>query len=301
MKCLVTGGAGFIGSNLVDSLLDLGHDVIVVDNCSSGSDKFYWNHNAKNYKLDITNYDLIEPLFSEVDYVFHLAAVSRVQQSIEDPLLCVKTNVLGTAAVLEASKKHGVKRVVYSSTSAAYGQNAVPNIETQKNDCLNPYSASKVAGEELCSIYNSLFGLETISLRYFNVYGNRQPLDNKTAQIIGLFEKQKSMNLMLSITGDGKQRRDFVNVLDVVDANIKAAVAILPPHIIGTAFNIGSSINYSINDLALMFDHDVTYIDSKPGEVKENLANIDKAKKYLEWEPTISLKKWIKNNIREVT
>ena len=298
MKFLVTGGAGFIGSNLVDKLIDLGHSVIVIDNKLTESDNpIFWNDSADNYEIDVSDYDLIEPLFDGVDYVFHLASVSRVQQSIDDPLLAIKTNVLGTASVLEACRKHNVKRMVYSSTSSAYGYNAVPNIETQDSDCLNPYSTSKVAGEMICSMYHKLFNVETIILRYFNVYGNRQPLGGKYTPLIGLFQTQKELGVPLSVTGNGEQRRDFINVIDVVDANIKAAMIDIPKDIIGTVFNVGSSQNYSVNEVAKMFNHDVVFIGSKPGEAIENLASIDKAVKYLNWTPSISLEQWIKDNV----
>ena len=160
MKALVTGGAGFIGSNLVDELIELGHDVIVIDNESAVSNEiFYWNPKAKNYKYDICNYELTKELYFGVDYVFHLAAQARIQKTIDEPIETVRINSLGTATVLECSRKANVKRLVYSSTSSAYGKNLIPNIESQTNDCLNPYSVSKVNGEELCKIYTNLYGL----------------------------------------------------------------------------------------------------------------------------------------------
>jgi UDP-glucose 4-epimerase len=172
MKSLVTGGAGFIGSNLVDKLIELGHEVVVIDNESSQSNEmFYWNKKANNYKLDIRDYKNTRPLYDGVDYVFHIAAESRIQPAIENPVEAVSVNSVGTATVLQCAREAGVKRVMYSSTSSAYGKNPIPNFETQPDDCLNPYSVSKVNGEKLCKMYTDLFGLHTIIYRYFNVYG----------------------------------------------------------------------------------------------------------------------------------
>lgn len=296
MKCLVTGGAGFIGSNLVDKLIDLGHSVIVIDNSSNN---VFWNNMADNYQLNVSDYELIEPLFDGVDYVFHLAAASRVQQSIDNPFFSIQNNIVGTASVLEASRKHNVKRVIYSSTSSAYGRNPLPNIETQISDCLNPYSVSKVAGETLCSMYYKLFGLESVILRYFNVYGHRQPESGDYPTLIGIFASQKRNGLPLSIVGTGDQRRDFINVADVIDANIRAAMSDIPDNLIGTVFNIGYSKNYSVNDIANMFNHDKIYVDQKPGEAFETLANIDKANMYLNWYPKIRIDEWISSYLSE--
>ena len=176
-KAIVTGGAGFIGSNLVDRLIKDGFHVIVIDNeYSDAHEQFYWNDEAENYKYDIRNFDAIEPLFKGVDYIFHLAAEARIQPAIEDPTTAVEINVVGTCNILQAARIHKIKRVIYSSTSAAYGlKNPIPLKETMPKDCLNPYSVSKTAGEELCKMYSDIYGLDTVMFRYFNVYGDRQP------------------------------------------------------------------------------------------------------------------------------
>jgi UDP-glucose 4-epimerase len=294
MKALVTGGAGFIGSNLVDNLVRRNFEVLCVDNESSdGHDFFYWNSNAKNYKIDICDFGAIAPLFKDVDYVFHLAAEARIMNCINNPLKAINTNIVGTANVLQASRENGIKRVVYSSTSSAYGNNSVPNNESQKDDCLNPYSVSKVSGEKLCSMYTALFGVQTIILRYFNVYGNRQPVKGQYAPVLGLFLSQKMNHKPLTIVGDGIQRRDFTNIFDVVEANLKAALTDIDNKFFGTVFNVGSGTNHSILEIAKMISSDYVFIEKRPGEMSETLADINKIKSVLGWEPTMLLEDWI--------
>jgi UDP-glucose 4-epimerase len=295
MKSLVTGGAGFIGSNIVDKLLELGHQVIVIDDESSDAhESFYWNPIAKNHKLDICDYQKIRPLFEGVDYVFHLAAEARIQPAILNPLKAVRTNSLGTATVLQCAREAGVKRVMYSSTSSAYGFNAIPNKEDQLDDCLNPYAVSKVSGEKLCSMYTNLFGVETVIFRYFNVYGPREPMRGQYAPVIGIFRKQANAGELLTIVGDGEQRRDFTHVDDVVSANILAATARIENSLLGTVFNIGSGKNYSINEIAKMYNHESINIPPRVGESRETLADNQKAKNILSWNPEKTIDDWIK-------
>lgn len=296
LKILVTGGAGFIGSNLVDSLISMGHSVTVIDNESAEcNERFYWNKEAKNYKYDIADYYKIRPLFENVDCVFHLAAESRMQPSILNPLQCIKTNVFGTGTVLQCAREAGVDRVIYSTTSSYYGKNnPLPNTETQPEDCLNAYSVSKVAGEKLCKMYNDLHGLKTISLRYFNVYGHREPTKGQYAPVIGLFLKQNREGKPMTIVGDGLQKRDFTNIKDVVRANIIAGTKELPNEAFGQAYNIGSGVNYRILDIALMIDRsNITFIPPRIGEAQKTLADIQKAKDILGWEPEVSLPEYL--------
>jgi UDP-glucose 4-epimerase len=295
MKYLVTGGAGFIGSNIVDSLIKLGHEVVVIDNESSEShDHFFWNENAKNYKLDICDYENTRSLYNGVDYVFHVAAEARIQRTIKNPIRSVKTNVVGTITVLQCSKEANVKRVVYSSTSSAYGKNEIPNEETQLDDCLNPYSISKVAGEKLCSMYTNIFGLDTIIFRYFNVYGDRHPTKGIYAPVIGLFDVQKLNGEKLTIVGDGEQRRDFTNVKDVVDINILATTKDIDRKYFGNVFNVGTGTNYSVNQIASFISDNTINIPERLGEARETLANIKKVKEVFNWEPSITLDQWFK-------
>jgi len=291
-KALVTGGAGFIGSNLVDRLINMNFEVLVVDNESSDShESFYWNEKASNYKLDIREYSKIRPLFDGVDFVFHLAAESRIQSAIDNPVDAVSTNVLGTCNILQAAREANVERVIYSSTSSAYGlKNTPPMLEDMPSDCLNPYSVSKVCGEELCKVYTNLFGLKTIIFRYFNVYGERQPTKGKYATVVGLFLKQRRDGQPMTIVGDGLQTRDFTYVGDIVDANIKAICATSG---FGEKYNIGCGSEYSILELAEMIGGDYVFTESRIGETRNTRADITKAEKKLNWKPKTKLKDWI--------
>jgi len=278
MISLVTGGAGFIGSNLVDYLIEQGHEVICVDNESAEcNDKFYWNDKACNIIGDITDYKFIKNLFTEVDYVFHLAAESRLQPAIKNPIEAVYKNCVGTTTILQCAREAKVKRFVYSSTSSGYGFNPSPNVETQPDDCLNPYSASKVAAEKFCKMYSDLYGLETVVLRYFNVFGERSPRRGQYAPVIGIFDRQRLSGEALTIVGDGTQRRDFIYVGDVAKANLIAAEATLDKKYFGQVFNIGSGINYSVQEIADAISDNQTYIPKREGEMETTWSNIEKA------------------------
>jgi UDP-glucose 4-epimerase len=292
MKSLVTGGAGFIGSNLVDRLISLGHEVICIDNESAEChETFYWNDKAQNYKYDICNYEDIKDLFVGVNNVFHVASDARIQPAILNPRKSIESNAVGTANILELSRVNNVKRFIYSSTSSAYGKkSSIPNIETQPSDPLTPYSTAKVFGENLARVYYNLYGLETVSLRYFNVYGNRQPLKGQYAPVIGLFMKQRGEGKPLTVVGDGLQRRDFTHISDVIDANIIASELTSG---FGEVYNIGFGSNYSILDLANSISNDVKFIPPRVGEVQETLASNSKFKDLTGWMPKVSLMEWI--------
>jgi len=296
MKAIVTGGAGFIGSNLVDKLLSLGYEVTVIDNESSDAhDQFYWNEKANNYILDICDYDNIKPLFKGVDLVFHIAAEARIQPTLFNPILAAKTNFLGTCTILQCAKEAGVKRVIYSSTSSAYGlANDTPNVETMQKDCLNPYSVTKVGGEELCKMYTDLFGLETVFFRYFNVYGERQPIKGQYAPVIGIFMRQRDNGEDMTIVGDGEQRRDFTHVSDIVEANVLAG-DLSNKDIVGELFNIGTGENFSILEIKDFVGEKYVHIPPRKGEARITLASNKKAKKLLKWEPKVKLTEWIKD------
>lgn len=298
MRVLVTGGAGFIGSHLVDRLIELGHKVICIDNESADSnEKFYWNDLASNYRFDICNYDQIFDLFHDIDVVFHLASDARIQPAILNPRKSVDTNVIGTFNVLEASRKNNVGRVVLASTSSTYGKkNSVPNIETQKEDCLTPYSVSKLFSENMAKVYSNLYGLETVCLRYFNVYGERQPLKGQYAPVIGLFLKQNENNIPLTVVGNGEQKRDFTNIRDVTTANILAGFKRVDSSALGQTYNVGYGKSYRILDIAHMISDKIEFIDPRPGEAMETLSDSSKFRSAFGWIPTKSLDEWIIEN-----
>ena len=299
MKSLVTGGAGFIGSHIVDLLLSEGHQVIVLDNEYSDNESFNWNKSrkVKNHKVDICDYEATRPLYDGVDYVFHLAAEARIPSSIENPIRAITINDVGTCTVLQCSREAGVKRVMYSSTSAAYGiNNELPNVETQPEDCLNPYSVSKVNGENLCRMYTKLFGLPTVIFRYFNVYGNRQPRSGQYAPVIGIFERLKANGLPLTICGDGKQSRDFVHVSDIVNANIMAAISNPEDGAFGEVYNVGTGVAFTVNEIADMISDFQCNIAPRKGEARESLANVNKIYETFGWKPRVNLKEWMEEN-----
>ena len=301
MKSLVTGGAGFIGSNLVDGLLSLGHEVVVIDNeYSDAHDYFYWNDLTENYKYDIRDYEKTRPLYNGVDYVFHIAAEARIQPAILNPVGAISINSVGTCTVLQCAREAGVKKLMYSSTSAGYGMNPQPNVETQPDDCLNPYSISKVNGEKLCKMYTDLFNLDTVIFRYFNVYGERQPIRGQYAPVIGIFLRQLEVGQSLTIVGDGEQRRDFTYVKDIVNANIMAALSNADKEAYGQVYNVGSGVNYSVNEVAEMISNNIKYIPPRSGEARISLANVDKIYKTFAWKPQQSLEKWIKSAVEQI-
>ena len=298
MRSLVTGGAGFIGSNLVDELVKLGHDVVVIDNeYSDAHDHFYWNHSTRNYKFDIRDYENTRPLYDGVDYVFHIAAEARIQPAILNPVGAISINSVGTCTVLQCAREAGVKKLMYSSTSAGYGMNPQPNVETQPDDCLNPYSVSKVNGEKLCKMYTDLFDLDTVIFRYFNAYGERQPIRGQYAPVIGIFLRQLAAGESLTIVGDGEQRRDFTYVKDIVNANIMAALSNADKEAYGQVYNVGSAVNYSVNEVAAMISDDIKYIPPRLGEARISLANVDKIYNTFAWRPQQNLEEWVKKQI----
>mgnify|MGYP003110342355 FL=1 len=290
-KAVVTGGAGFIGSNLVDKLIDNGIDVIVIDDLSTGNKN---NINPKATFYEMSLLDIDENLFKEknIDVVFHLAALARVQPSIEDPISFNKINIDGTLKLLFACHKANVKRVVYSASSSCYGDATIlPTPETHSTNPLSPYGLQKYVGEQYCKMFSEVYGLDTVSLRYFNVYGERMNLEGAYCLVMGIFAKQMLEGKPLTITNDGEQRRDFTYVQDVVNANILAAT-----HnnlLNGESFNIGNGNNYSVNEVADMLGGEKTY-GEKRLEPFETLADNSKAKTILGWNPKGNLSMWIK-------
>lgn len=284
MKVLCTGGCGFIGSNLVDELIKLGYQVDIVDNLSTGDIKNL-NEEAVFYMDDITKDSFWYKIRSEAyDYVFHTAALARIQPSIEHPVKSHEVNVNGTLKVLEYCRANNSK-LIFSGSSSVFSGEDIPANEDSKRYARNPYSLNKLINEQYIDLYRDLYDLNAVTLRYFSVYGERQLLQGAYRTVIGIFIDQKKIGEPLYITGDGEQRRDFTYVGDVVKANIMAM------DWEGT-YNIGSGKNYSINEIAELFNHPIEYIDKTPGEVRETLA--DNSKAQLEgWHPSMDVKEWL--------
>ncbi|MDA3839730.1 MAG: GDP-mannose 4,6-dehydratase [Patescibacteria group bacterium] len=296
-KCIVTGGAGFIGSNLVDELIKRGDEVVIVDNLSTGK-KENINSKARFHKEDIRNLERLTSIFEGADYVFHLAALARVQPSIEDPLTYHDVNVNGTHNVLEAARQAGAKKVIFSASSSAYGdQKEMPLHENMPVNPMSPYALHKYIGERYLRLYNEVYGLPTVALRYFNIYGNRQPLEGAYCLVMGVFANQRLRGEKMTITGDGENRRDFTSVVDAVRANILAAESDKVGK--GEVINIGRGKNYSVNELAAMIGGPSKNIEARI-EPKETIADNTKAKELLGWEPTVELSEWIKEYKKEL-
>ena len=290
-KVIVTGGAGFIGSNLAKALVKKGLDVHVVDNLSGGK-KQNVPKGATFHLADINNLEALKTIFEGAKYVFHLAALPRVQFSIENPVETALANEVGTVSVLTASVNAGVKRVIYSASSSAYGdQKVMPLREDFIANPKSPYGLQKYVGELYCKIWKQIFGLETVCLRYFNVYGPGQSSEGAYALVIGKFIKQKKMGQELTITGDGKQTRDFTSVHDVVRANILAMESTKVGS--GETINIGCGDNKSIIEVAKLIGGKIVHIPPR-FEPKDTLADNKLAKKLLGWSPKVSLKEGIK-------
>ena len=291
MKHLVTGGAGFIGSHIIDRLLEQGHEVINVDNLSTG--------NNINPKAELVNVDISDRAnrlklcesMEGVDTVFHCAALARVQPSIQNPQKYHKANVDGTLNVLLSARDSAVRRVVYSASSSAYGdQKQMPLNETMPTAPISPYGLQKLIGEQYCFVFSKCYNLETVSLRYFNVYGERQAIDGAYSTVVGTFLKQKIDRAKLTITNDGEQRRDFTYVKDVVEANILASQSEKVGD--GEVINIGKGHNYSVNEVAEFIGGEKEFIGDRI-EPRETLADNTRAKDLLSWNPKTDLKDWL--------
>ena len=294
---IVTGGAGFIGSHIVEKLKRLDHMVVVIDNEYSDNDKFHWRKDTLNVNIDITDYKALKKAFTGADYIFHCAAEARIGPAIKNPLNALNINTMGTCNVLQCAREVGAKKVLYSSTSSGYGLNEAPNVETQPDDCLNPYSVSKIAGEKLCKMYTDLYGLNTIIFRYFNVFGERAPRKGQYAPVTGIFLRQKAAGEPLTIVGDGEQRRDYIYVKDVANANVMAAISNPDDDAYGQVYNVGSGKNYSVNEIASFISDDTINIPPRIGEARNSLANIDKIQKTFAWKPEVDVEQWIKTQL----
>ena len=291
-KIIVTGGAGFIGSHLVDKLIEEDHEVIVIDNLSAGK-KENINSKAVFYKKDICDFEEIKPLFNEVDYVFHLAAIPRIPFSIKNPIKTSKVNILGTINVFKAASENKIKRVVFASSSSVYGnQEKSPFKEDMIPSPISPYSLQKFVGEKFAELFTNLYDLPVICLRYFNVYGPRIDFNSDYALVIGKFLRQKEEKKPLTIYGNGEQTRGFCYVEDVVGANVKAMESNKLKG--GEVINISSGKTQSINYLAKLIGGSVNYLPARKGDVLHTKADISLSCDILNWKPEISFQEGLK-------
>lgn len=289
-KALVTGGAGFVGSHVVDALINDGWEALVIDNLYASTGEFV-HKEATLHTVDICSYEELEPLFKGVDTVFHLAALPRVQYSIENPKETHEVNVTGTLNVLNAAHKAQVRRVVFSSSAAVYGDTQImPLKEDMDPKPLSPYALHKYAGEEYMKLFSSVYGLKTVSFRYFNVYGPRLDPNGAYALVVGKFLKQRSEGEPMTITGDGKQTRDYVHVHDIARANILAATADNVGS--GEVINLGSGKETTVNKLAEIIGGESVYIDPRL-EPRRACAKVSRAESLLGWSAEVLLEEGI--------
>lgn len=291
---LVTGGAGFIGSHLADRLAALGHRVRVLDNLSQGRREWV-PADAEFIEGDITDLKTCRRACADAAGVFHLAAMSKVAPSIDKFEFCTEQNIIGTQNILIAARDAGARKVVYSASSTYYGNSPSPQREEALPQCLNPYAVSKYVGEQFCEIFTRLYRLPTISLRYFNVYGPRQPAVGAYALVLGIFLEQRRRGEPLTVHGDGSQRRDFVHVSDVVEANLAAWSGAAQ----GTAVNIGSGTNISVREIADLISSSQARGPRRPGDAEETRADIARARRLLGWEPRVKFADGLQALLRE--
>ncbi len=302
MKILVTGGCGFIGSHMVDRLLKDGHQVIVIDNCSTGRiqnlEHQKGNSNLEVHVCDIADFDSIEPYFKGVDKVFHIAALADIVPSIKEPQKYHRSNVDGTINVLEASRIHEIKRFVYAASSSCYGiPDTYPTPEKTPIDPQYPYALTKYIGEQYVQHWHKIYKLPTTSMRFFNVYGPRSRTSGTYGAVFGVFLAQKLANQPYTVVGDGTQTRDFTYVTDIVDACVVASDC---EEAIGEDFNVGSNNHYSVNRLVELLGGEKIFIPKRPGEPDCTFADTAKIKRIVGWEPKVSIEDGVKNMLDNI-
>jgi len=300
-KIVVTGGAGFIGSHLTESLLAEGHSVLVIDNFSTGRrENFASFEDAKDFhyvEKDISDLEKIKPFFKNVDYVFHLAALADIVLSIVNPRDYYKSNVTGTFSVVEASRLSGVKKLIYAASSSCYGiPDKFPTSEKADIRPMYPYALTKYLGERILFHWGEVYKLDIVSLRLFNVYGPRSRTSGTYGAVFGVFLAQKLNNKPFTVVGDGEQKRDFIYVTDIVEAFKKAAFS----NIKGEVFNVGSENPQSVNRLVSLIGGEKIHIPKRPGEPDCTWADITKIKKLLGWEPKVSFEEGVKRILANI-
>ena len=300
---LVTGGAGFIGSNLVDELLRRGHRVRVLDNLSTGRPENLAavRERIDFFNADICNLETIRPCFAGVDYVLHLAALPSVPRSVADPISANRVNIEGTLNVLLAAREAGVKRVVFAASSAAYGDNPIlPRVESHEPRPLSPYALTKVAGEYYCQIFTRLYGVEAVALRYFNIFGPRQDPHSQYTGVLSKFITAYIKGTTPTIFGDGEQSRDFTYIDNVVDATLRACIA---PDAPGKVINVGVGGRFTLNQTIALLDQifgkQVTprYDPPRSGDVLHSQADISLARQLLGYEPKVPYEQGLRKTV----
>lgn len=309
LKYLVTGGAGFIGSNIVEELLKRGYSVRVLDNFSTGQ--------RKNVKLvqqstqpedrleiiegDLRSYHIVQEVVQDIDYILHQGALPSVPRSVNDPLTSNEVNVVGTLNLLQSARKAGVKRLVYASSSSIYGDNpTLPKIETMEPMPLSPYAISKLAAEQYCRVFYQLYGFETVVLRYFNVFGPRQDPNSFYSAVIPKFIVAALQNKTLTVHGDGLQSRDFTYIANVVNTNLLACES---PDAVGQVMNVSCGQRYTLLDLIRELEVllgkpiEVQHKKSRPGDVKHSQADISRARELLGYEPLVGFKEGLARTV----
>jgi UDP-glucose 4-epimerase len=293
LKFLVTGGAGFIGSNIVEELLKRGYSVRVLDNFATGKRENLkeFNNDVELIEGDIRSFHIVQQAVKGIDVILHQAALPSVPRSIKDPITSNEVNVVGTLNILEAAKDAGVKRVVYASSSSVYGDNPeLPKHEAMMPNPLSPYAVSKLAGEKYCSVYSRLYGIETVALRYFNVFGPRQDPNSQYSAVIPLFINAMMKDKSPTIFGDGTQSRDFTYVANVVEGNILAATKeIESGHAMNCACHGQITLNELINELNKLLGKNIkpVYANPRPGDIKHSFADINLIEKKLDFKPLV--------------
>ena len=295
MKTLVTGGAGFIGSHLVERLLRDGHEVLVLDDLSTGRrenlSEFSGLPRLSSHEVDVADFEHIQEYFQGIDWVFHLAALADIVPSVQRPLAYHRSNVDGTVSVVEASRRSGVKRFVYAASSSCYGVPEIyPTAEITAIRPQYPYALTKYLGEQIVLHWSAIYNLPAVSLRLFNVFGTHSRTSGTYGAVFGVFLAQKLAGKPFTVVGDGHQTRDFTYVTDVVDAFVRAAECDLS----GEIFNIGSGGTYSINTLVELLGGAVVHIPKRPGEPDCTFADITKARSILRWQPTVSFEEGVR-------
>ena len=290
MKSLVTGGAGFIGSHLVDRLLDEGHEVVVLDNLSTGRVENLAHLKGESrwrfYQADVAEWDKLQTYTEGADWVFHLAGLADIVPSIQKPVPYYRANVDGTVNVLEASRRNNVKRFIYAASSSCYGiPDIFPTPETADIRPQYPYALTKYLGEQCVLHWGKIYKMPVLSLRLFNVYGPRSRTSGAYGAVFGVFLAQKLHDQPFTVVGDGTQTRDFTYVSDVVEAMVMAAKS----DVQGEAMNVGSGHTYSVNQLVELLQGDIVYVPKRPGEPDRTHADITKIKELIGWQPGISL------------